>query len=465
MESYFIILECHNRTWRFPILRRRIIHHDRHRHHRSRAHRIGNCLLFEKAGYTDYQIFEKENEIGGLCRSIRKDGFTFDYTGHLLHINNPEFRTFLEEVTTFSSFNFLQRRSRIFSNNTYTHYPYQTNLFGLPSPVIAECIEGFVKRKKIKNPRTFYSWALTHFGKGFTDHFFNPYQRKIFCHDTKKITPTWTGRFVPQTSLESIIEGAIKEPDDSIGYNASFYYPQKGGIDQLVHAIAQKLQNKIRTTYEVEKIDIKEKVIYFSNGFRTRYNKLITNMPLHQLLSKIHDKSSTHLSPQARHLKVNSVLNINLGINRKNIADYHWCYFPEKHLPFYRLGFSHHFSQNMAPKNMSALYIEYAHMNNKKINAQKIINHALSLFKLQKSDIITSTQLHIPHAYVIYNAWRDKNISSLFARLTENNIHSIGRYGAWKYSSMQEAVIDGKQIVETMLQRRGLKEKEVVLPK
>ena len=32
-----------------------------------------------------YRIFEKEKEIGGLCRSYQIDGFTFDLTGHLLH--------------------------------------------------------------------------------------------------------------------------------------------------------------------------------------------------------------------------------------------------------------------------------------------------------------------------------------------------------------------------------------------
>ena len=31
-------------------------------------------------------VFEREAEAGGACRSIRDNGFTFDYTGHLLHL-------------------------------------------------------------------------------------------------------------------------------------------------------------------------------------------------------------------------------------------------------------------------------------------------------------------------------------------------------------------------------------------
>ena len=49
----------------------------------------------EKKGFNDYLIVEKEDSPGGLCRSIKQDGFTFDYTGHLLHSNNAYFSEFL----------------------------------------------------------------------------------------------------------------------------------------------------------------------------------------------------------------------------------------------------------------------------------------------------------------------------------------------------------------------------------
>jgi hypothetical protein len=48
----------------------------------------------------------------------------------------------------------------------------------------------------------------------------------------------------------------------------------------------------------------------------------------------------------------------------------------------------------------------------------------------------------------VYDTWREKNIASLLAHLRTNNIHSIGRYGAWQYASMQEAVLEGKQTAE-----------------
>ena len=74
-----------------------------------------------------------------------------------------------------------------------------------------------------------------------------------------------------------------------------------------------------------------------------------------------------------------------------------------------------------------------------------------------EQEIKTKLILNIPHAYVIYNQWREKNLETLLISLEKENIHSIGRYGAWKYASMQEAVLDGKKVVENILEKSTLK--------
>ena len=73
----------------------------------------------------------------------------------------------------------------------------------------------------------------------------------------------------------------------------------------------------------------------------------------------------------------------------------------------------------------------------------------------------------INHAYVIYDEWREKNLSKIHKQLENNAVHSIGRYGEWKYSSMQEAVLDGKKIAEklTVIPARHAVEMETLVPK
>jgi len=409
----------------------------------------------EQRGFFDYALFEKESELGGLCKSVSQDGFTFDFTGHLLHINDDYFKKFIQKTIHTRHLNAINRRSFIHSHNGYTPYPFQINLYGLPSDVIADCIEGFVTRKKNDKPISFHDWVLKHFGSGIAKHFFFPFQKKILQYNLKKISHAWTGRFVPKTSLRKMIEGAIQDTsNEKVGYNSQFYYPQYGGIQSWVHTIINQIQNPLYTDHCVHSVDTKNKIVTFSNGHSEPYDILINTMPLDRFIGILKEKSHTFLAQAKKNLVCNSVINFNLGIARKNLSNKHWIYFPENKFPFYRIGFPHNFSEHMTPQGFSSLYGECAFINKSKKYIENLIEHAItqtkSLFNLREEEIVTKKIIHISHAYVIYTFWREKNLPKLLKRLNEYDIHSLGRYGAWKYSSMQEAILDGKEIAEAL---------------
>ena len=91
---------------------------------------------------------------------------------------------------------------------------------------------------------------------------------------------------------------------------------------------------------------------------------------------------------------------------------------------------------------------------------EKSINHALKVLKLKKSNIITKKILNLPHAYVIYDFFREKNLKFLLKKLEESAIYSTGRYGGWKYSSMQEAFVDGKKVSENIILKLSFKKQQ-----
>ena len=84
---------------------------------------------------TSYRLYEREAEVGGLCRSYRKDGFTFDYTGHLLHFRQPDIKSLVERLLA-GKLQTHRRKSFIYSHQTYTEYPFQVNTHGLPPDVV-----------------------------------------------------------------------------------------------------------------------------------------------------------------------------------------------------------------------------------------------------------------------------------------------------------------------------------------
>ena len=220
----------------------------------------------EQNNFFDYKIFEKNNNPGGLLRTVKHQGFHFDYTGHLLHINDPYFENFINKISKTDDYHSLSRNSAIFSKDVFTNYPFQTNLYGLPKETIYECINGFINRKtKLLNseetfnvPENLHDWILKHFGSGINKHFLGPYNKKISAYDIKKITPSWTGRFVPKTSLQAMIYGALSNEKESfseetfnvnVGYNANFFYPKKEGINFLINQLIKQIQNKVETNH------------------------------------------------------------------------------------------------------------------------------------------------------------------------------------------------------------------------
>lgn len=415
---------------------------------------ISAAYHFEKKNFFNYTIVEKEPDIGGLCRSVKQDGYTFDYTGHLLHTSDDYFRSLIETLIGIDQFNVIQRRSFVYSHNSYTPYPFQTHLAGLPTAIIAECLSGFIQRKKQKKNDTFIQWVNQQFGNGFAKHFFIPYQKKIFSYDPHKITASWTSRFVPETSLEDIIrgiQGIIKET----GYNAQFLYPKNGGILSWVKTFSQNLKNNIQINTTIEVIDIKNKLIIFSNGQIQKYDILISTIPLNTLLSLLKEPSNNFLNRASERLLCNSIINVNLGIKNRNISDKHWVYYPEKKYAFYRIGFPHNFSELMAPAGCSSLYAEFSYLHRSqswiKKTTQKTIAQIKDLYEISDSDIGTECIIPITHGYVIYDQWREDNLNKILNHLSQEHIYSIGRYGAWKYSSMQEAVLDGKEIAEKLI--------------
>ena len=420
---------------------------------------ISAAYHLEKKQFFDYELFEKETTYGGLCRSIAQDGFTFDYTGHLLHASDDYFYALIKDLVGLEQLNTIQRRSFIYSQNRHTHYPFQVNLHGLPPKTIVECITGYLNRPQIIAPMTFRDWVLTTFGTGFAQHFFFPYQQKIFAHKVNHLTANWTQRFVPSTSLEQILYGALSAPSDeqAIGYNARFLYPKKGGIISWVSQFANQLINPIRTTCSVTAVNMNSKTVTFSNGHSEPYDVLISTMPLDYMLILLREKASTHFVSARSKLLCNQVINFNIGVNHAELSEKHWVYFPEKEYPFYRVGFWHNFSKQMAPPGCSSLYGEFAFKNRSK----RWVNHALKqsmatikkLYGISTSEIITEKIISIPHAYVTYDQWREQHLPKLLQQLEEHDIYSVGRYGAWKYASMQEAVLDGKAVADQTIKR------------
>ncbi len=410
----------------------------------------------------EYLLLEKEDRAGGVCRSEKQGGFTYDYTGHLLHIKNEYVRNLIFKMLSGNLVS-RERNAVIFSNGVFTRYPFQANLYGLPDRVIDECIRGLVEAK-LKNfrgngetdgkPGPFRDWCLKTFGEGISKYFMIPYNEKLWQTDTRELTTGWMGRYVPRPSLEEVVRGAYNDNKKLFGYNAKFYYPMRGGIQPLIDGMTEKVKN-FSTSIAINSIDIRKKIVSADTG-DYRYENLISTIPLPALTSLIKNLP-TEVKNASRKLKWTSVLNINIGVNRGEKSGRHWVYFPEKKYNFYRAGFYNNFSKYLCPEGAFSMYIEVAYTGGK-INKRSTLNQALSGLKdagiLKKNDkIISECLLDIPCAYVIYDKNKETAFAAIDKYLKKHSVDTIGRYGGWKYSTMEDAILDGRDIAESLREK------------
>ncbi|MFN8009232.1 MAG: FAD-dependent oxidoreductase [Terriglobia bacterium] len=418
---------------------------------------LSAMYFLRQAGYQNSHLFEKEKRVGGVTRSEKVNGFTFDFTGHLLHFKNEEVKSLVSTLLG-DNLHYLHRNSWIFSKDCYTRYPFQTNLYGLPPEVIKECIVGFIKATgngsapRVSLPShtngyaTFADWIAETLGEGISKHFMTPYNQKLWTIPLQELTCEWMGRFVPQTSLEQILDGALRDQSARQGYNAQFGYPLRGGIESLPRAFAANLSN-LHVDHELTELDPVKKRLKFKNGAHLKYDRLISSIPLPILIRSINHPPAS-VDRACSRLRSVSVYNLNLGIDR-NPGDKHWIYFPESQYCFYRVGFSHNFSPYQAPEGKGAIYVEVAHSKWKPLDRSSIVRQIkqdlLSCGILQKDDVIAAElPLDIPCAYVLFDQHYRESVDVIRAYARENGITTIGRYGSWEYSGMEDAIWQGQ---------------------
>ena len=146
----------------------------------------GLSAAFKLQGKTDYLLIEKENKAGGLSGSLKKNGFIFDYSGHLLHLHNEKTKKLILKLLK-ENYTLIKRKSQIYSHKVFSPYPFQFNLFNLPAKAKKECISGFInayKKRltpslKTKTLLNFKNWSLSLFGEGINKHFMLPYNNKL----------------------------------------------------------------------------------------------------------------------------------------------------------------------------------------------------------------------------------------------------------------------------------------------
>ncbi|MFX1297388.1 MAG: protoporphyrinogen/coproporphyrinogen oxidase [Promethearchaeota archaeon] len=400
----------------------------------------------------EYIIFERDPEPGGLCKSFIIKNYTFDFAPHIFFTQNDYVKLLINKFLGENIASKI-RKAFIYIYGNYVEYPFEANLAGLPQDIIDECIVEAIKAKKSpKEYNNFYEWIVNVLGKGVAKHYMVPYNEKIWKYDLRKMSHEWLSGRVPSPNIEEMRKGASGNQSKAFGPNASFSYPITGGIGAIPNSFLPYIKN-LKCNAQVINITPKKDVVAVTIQEEKKektyeFNKVFSSIPLPEL-PKILENMPEDIMKTIQKLVHTSILFAAIGVDRANITDKHWLYFPEKDYVFHRLSFPMNLSEQTTPTNKSSIMNEVSYPMNMTIDVEKIkelIHSGLiqaNLIKERDTLDVFYTDL-IKYAYIIYDLNHKKNVSKIHEYLITNNIIPVGRFSQWEYINMDKTILNAQ---------------------
>ncbi len=391
---------------------------------------------------SDYLIIEKDSELGGYCKTTISNDYIWDYSGHFFHFNNNEFKNYLVdnidcEIVT------VNKVCYVYYNKKIIDYPFQNNIHQLNENEYLECLEG-LKNKEDLTINTFTDYIVSNLGNAICNKFVKPYNQKLYACDLDQLDFDAMGRFFPKPLDYNRYSSGVNFNQKQTTYNDTFIYP-KGGSYEFVKSLLKRVNsNNISVNNEVLSININEKIVITSKG-TIKYNKLVNTIPFNHLL-KICGEASKNLT-------WNKVIVFNMGFDSPSDIDANWIYYPGNEI-FYRVGFYN----NIFKTDKMSLYVEIGMKHNElfdeKVTLNSILNDLQSVGIIKKQKLIDYQVIVMNPAYVhitkesksIYSKWCEKNNTKGF--------YSIGRYGSWTYCSIEDNIIQAKELALKLNQQQ-----------
>lgn len=411
-----------------------------------------------------YHLYEKEHEVGGLCRSIELAGCVFDYAPKILLLGN-RYATDLScqllgdnvHFTAFSDWSYHHHYG------VFTRTPIQKHLYGLPIGVVLRVLIGMARARFLpgkQEVRTYQDWLYRNLGRPIADMVIIPQERKKWKHDPAIMDYRWAPARVSRPSLRNALLGAIRD----IPHTRRFGYTREGGIGALMNAFAAHV-NEPHLGVGLRSVDITRRTVSFTDGSTQRYSALVSTIPLPILIDAI-PSAPLDIQRGAQHLSHLSLQCVCIVVEANRLSDRHFVYVHDPQFIFHRVSFLSNLSPNMAPPGYATLQAEVSYLGRPPLDDEALITRVHTDLRiggfLRPSDHIVASQvLTIPYAYPLQSPDRLDNMRKIQAYLEQHDIYTFGRFGEWEYYNMHDIIPRARDLAGRLEQRYGQTDRQV----
>ena len=140
------------------------------------------CELAKRGQVTT--VLEADAVVGGISRTVERDGWRFDIGGHRFFTKVPEVETLWHEILPDEDFLLRPRMSRIYYKSKFFDYPLRAmnvlKVVGVWESFLCGCSYIWVRIKQPTDQTTFEGWTAARFGWRLYRIFFKTYTEKVW---------------------------------------------------------------------------------------------------------------------------------------------------------------------------------------------------------------------------------------------------------------------------------------------
>jgi protoporphyrinogen oxidase len=416
-------------------------------------------------------VFEAGGEVGGLARTVVRDGYRFDLGGHRFFTKSEEVEDLWEELLG-PELLVRPRLSRIYWRGRFIEYPLRpADVFAKVGPLELVRSLGSYARARLRRPgpqETYEDWVASRFGRRLFELFFKTYTEKVWGVETDELRAEWAAQRIADLSLGSALRAALPgggEPPKSL--IQEFRYPRLGP-GQMWEEMARRIQREggeIRLGAPVEGLEHRDgRLTAVYAGERVEVSAAISSIPLRTAVGVADPAPPREVASAAAGLRYRDFLTVALRIEGEPPFPDNWVYVHDERARVGRIQNFRAWSPWMTPDpGRSCLGLEYFCFEGDELwrsSDEELValagEEVAALGLVEPERLAGGHVVRVPKAYPIYDAEYAGRVERIRCWLGGiSNLQQIGRNGLHRYNNSDHSMLTAMRAVENLCDGAG----------
>ncbi len=417
-------------------------------------------------------VFEAGEEVGGLARTVVRDGYRFDLGGHRFFTKSGEVEALWEELLG-PELLVRPRLSRIYWRGRFIEYPLRpADVFAKVGPLeLARSLASYARARlgRRGEAETYEEWVSARFGRRLFELFFKTYTEKVWGVGTGELRAEWAAQRIADLSLGSALRAALpgggEPPKSLIG---QFRYPRLGP-GQMWEEMARRIEERggeIRLGAAVECLEHEggRLIAVRAGGERVEVGAAISSIPLRTAVGAAEPAPPREVTVAAAGLRYRDFLTVALPIDGEPPFPDNWVYV---HDPRARVGRIQNFrawSPWMTPDpRRSCLGLEYFCFEGDELwraGDEELVElgrrEVAALGLVDPERVAGGHVVRVPKAYPVYDAEYAGRVERIREWLDGiSNLQQVGRNGLHRYNNSDHSMLTAMRAVENLCDGAG----------